>query len=99
MGVAERRDSGRSHHVTTGVCVKDKHQMDSFTDTTWVQFRTLTDKEIDYYIKNFEPFDKAGAYGIQEWIGMIGIDRIEGSYFTVMGLPIHKLYNTLLRYK
>ena len=91
--------SGRSHHVTTGVCVKDKHQMDSFTDTTWVQFRTLTDKEIDYYIKNFEPFDKAGAYGIQEWIGMIGIDRIEGSYFTVMGLPIHKLYNTLLRYK
>ena len=87
--------SGRSHHVTTGVCVKDKHQMDSFADTTWVQFRTLTDKEIDYYIKNFEPFDKAGAYGIQEWIGMIGIDRIEGSYFTVMGLPIHKLYSVL----
>ena len=90
--------SGRSHHVTTGVCIKDKHQMDSFTDTTWVQFRTLTDKEIDYYIKNFEPFDKAGGYGIQEWIGMIGIDRIEGSYFTVMGLPIHKLYTYLLRH-
>ncbi len=90
--------SGRSHHVTTGVCIKDKDQMDSFTDTTWVQFRTLTDKEIDYYIKNYEPFDKAGAYGIQEWIGMIGIDRIEGSYFTVMGLPIHKLYSVLLNY-
>ena len=90
--------SGKSHHVTTGVCVKDKHQMYSFSDTTLVHFRTLTDKEIDYYIKNFEPFDKAGAYGIQEWIGMIGVPRIEGSYFTVMGLPMHKLYNVLLNY-
>lgn len=90
--------SGKSHHVTTGVCVKDRHQVDSFSDTTMVHFKTLTDKEIDYYIKNFEPFDKAGAYGIQEWIGMIGVSRIEGSYFTVMGLPIHKLYSALLKY-
>lgn len=87
--------SGRSHHVTTGVCVKDRHKMESFSDTTWVQFRTLTDNEIEFYVKNFEPLDKAGAYGIQEWIGMIGIPRIEGSYFTVMGLPIHKLYSVL----
>lgn len=90
--------SGKSHHVTTGVCVKDRHQMDSFSDTTLVHFRALTDNEIDYYIKNFEPYDKAGAYGIQEWIGMIGVPRIEGSYFTVMGLPMHKLYSVLLNY-
>lgn len=90
--------SGRTHHVTTGVCIKDRHQMISFSDTTLVEFKVLTDKEIDYYIKNFEPFDKAGAYGIQEWIGMIGVTRIEGSYFTVMGLPIHKVYEALLKF-
>ena len=90
--------SGRSHHVTTGVSVKDKSKMISFSDTTWVNFKTLTDKEIDYYIENYEPYDKAGSYGIQEWIGMLGIDRIEGSYFTAMGLPIHKLYEELLKF-
>lgn len=90
--------SGRSHHVTTGVSVKDKDQMISFSDTTWVNFKTLTDREIEFYIDNFEPYDKAGSYGIQEWIGMIGIDRIEGSYFNVMGLPIHKLYHVLLTF-
>jgi len=90
--------SGKTHHVTTGVCIKDRHQMISFSDTTMVEFKVLTDKEIDYYIKNFEPFDKAGAYGIQEWIGMIGVTRIEGSYFTVMGLPIHKVYEALLKF-
>ncbi|MCG8311149.1 MAG: Maf family protein [Cytophagales bacterium] len=90
--------SGRSHHVTTGVSIKDKDQMISFSDTTWVNFKILTDKEIEYYIDNYEPYDKAGSYGIQEWIGMIGIDRIEGSYFTVMGLPIHKVYETLLQF-
>lgn len=87
--------SGRSHHVNTGVSIKDMHKMISFSDTTWVNFRMLTDKEINYYIDKFEPYDKAGSYGIQEWIGMVGIDRIEGSYFTVMGLPIHKLYDNL----
>jgi len=90
--------SGKIHHVTSGVCIKDKHQVVSFSDTTMVQFKTLTDKEIAYYIDNFEPFDKAGAYGIQEWIGMIGVTKIEGSYFTVMGLPIHKLYEALLKF-
>ena len=90
--------SGRSHHVNTGVAIKDMHRMISFSDTTWVNFRTLTDREIYYYIDNFEPYDKAGAYGIQEWIGMIAIDQIKGSYFTVMGLPIHKLYDNLLMF-
>ena len=70
----------------------------SFDDDTSVYFKRLTDKEIDYYIKQFKPFDKAGAYGIQEWIGMIGIRKIEGSYFNVMGLPIHKVYETLLKF-
>lgn len=88
--------SGRSHHVTTGVCIKDQQRVVSFSDTTQVHFKTLTDKEMEYYIEKYEPFDKAGAYGIQEWIGMIGITRIEGSYFTVMGLPIHMVYEALL---
>jgi septum formation protein len=90
--------SGKTHHVTSGVCIKDRHQVVSFSDTTMVQFKVLTDKEIAYYIDNFEPFDKAGAYGIQEWIGMIGVTKIEGSYFTVMGLPIHKVYESLLKF-
>jgi septum formation protein len=90
--------SGKAHQVTTGVCIKDHYQVISFSDTTLVYFKTLTEKEIDYYIKNFEPFDKAGAYGIQEWIGMIGVSKIEGSYFTVMGLPIHKVYEALLKF-
>lgn len=90
--------SGKTHHVTTGVCIKDRHQVVSFSDTTLVSFKTLTEKEIDFYVKNFKPFDKAGAYGIQEWIGMIGVTKIEGSYFTVMGLPIHKVYEYLLKF-
>lgn len=90
--------SGKTHHVTSGVCIKDREKMVSFSDTTLVKFKTLTNKEIKYYIENFEPYDKAGSYGIQEWIGMIGITRIEGSYFTVMGLPIHKVYEALLKF-
>jgi septum formation protein len=90
--------SGITHQVTTGVCIKDRHEMVSFSDTTYVEFKILTDKEINYYIDNFEPYDKAGAYGIQEWIGMIGVIRIDGSYFTVMGLPIHKVYDALLKF-
>lgn len=90
--------SGKTHHVTTGVCIKDRHQEISFSDTTLVTFKILTEEEIDFYIKNFKPFDKAGAYGIQEWIGMIGVSKIEGSYFTVMGLPIHKVYEYLLKF-
>ncbi|WP_162053876.1 Maf-like protein [Pontibacter pamirensis] len=87
--------SGTSHEVITGVCVLMKEQKAVFHDSTKVYFKKLTKAEIDYYIRNYQPFDKAGAYGIQEWIGMIGIERIEGSYFNVMGLPVEKLYAQL----
>jgi len=90
--------SGKTHYVNSGVCIKDRHEVVSFSDTTMVEFKVLTDREISYYIEHFEPYDKAGSYGIQEWIGMIGITRIEGSYFTVMGLPIHKVYQVLLNF-
>lgn len=85
--------SGTSHEVITGVCILMKERKAVFHDITKVFFKKLTKTEIDYYIRNFQPFDKAGAYGIQEWIGMIGIERIEGSYFNVVGLPVQKLYN------
>ncbi|MDX5481073.1 MAG: Maf family nucleotide pyrophosphatase [Hymenobacteraceae bacterium] len=88
--------SGTSHEVITGVCILTKEQKTVFHDSTRVYLKELTDAEIDYYITNYKPFDKAGAYGIQEWIGMIGIERIEGSYFNVVGLPVQKLYTRLL---
>ena len=84
--------SGKKHEVITGVCVLTKDQKSVFHDTTSVYFKTLTKAEIDYYITHYKPYDKAGAYGIQEWIGMIGIEHIEGSYFNVVGLPVQKLY-------
>ncbi|WP_161887725.1 Maf family nucleotide pyrophosphatase [Pontibacter russatus] len=84
--------SGIGHEVITGVCVLTKDQKSVFHDTTKVFFKTLSEAEIDYYITHYKPYDKAGAYGIQEWIGMIGIERIEGSYFNVVGLPVQKLY-------
>lgn len=90
--------SGRSHVVHTGVCLREGNILNSFTDSTIVTFKTLTDKEIDYYIEICKPFDKAGAYGVQDFIGMVGIDKIEGSYFTVMGLPIHRVYKELEKY-
>lgn len=90
--------SGQLHHVTTGVCIARKSKIVVFDDTTSVRFKQLTDKEIDYYIEKYQPLDKAGAYGIQEWIGMIGIEKIEGSYFTVMGLPTHLVYEELERF-
>ncbi len=104
LGKPESRDeafemisslSGKMHSVITGVCLKNDHRVLSFDDTTVVYFRKLTNKEINYYIDNFDPFDKAGGYGIQDWIGMIGITSIEGSFFNVMGLPIHKIYAEL----
>jgi len=88
--------SGKIHNVISGVCIKSMNKVVSFDDDTRVFFRSLTDKEIEFYIEHYKPFDKAGAYGIQEWIGMIGIRKIEGSYFNVMGLPIHKVYSALL---
>jgi septum formation protein len=87
--------SNRSHRVITGVCIKTCDKTISFSNTTKVYFKELTASEIDYYIENYKPFDKAGSYGIQEWIGAIGITKIEGSYFNVVGLPIQEL-NTLL---
>jgi len=88
--------SGTRHEVISGVCIVDKNNSVSFDDSTEVAFKELSKEEIDYYIKNYKPFDKAGAYGIQEWIGMIGIQEIKGSYFNVVGLPVHKLYNYLI---
>lgn len=87
--------SGRSHRVISGACLLHESRKISFDDTTEVFFRQLSHKEIDHYIKNYQPFDKAGSYGIQEWIGLVGIEKIVGSYFTVMGLPIHKVYKQL----
>ncbi|MHC2991384.1 septum formation inhibitor Maf [Pontibacter sp. HJ8] len=89
--------SGTSHEVITGVCLLSREGKTVFHDVTKVYFKQLTDEEIHHYITHFKPFDKAGAYGIQEWIGMIGIERIEGSYFNVVGLPVQKLYEQLVR--
>jgi len=88
--------SGNSHEVITGVTFRTQKKIHSFYSITKVYFKNLTDEEIDFYITNYKPFDKAGAYGIQEWIGYIGIERIEGSYFNVVGLPVQKLYTELL---
>lgn len=88
--------SDKKHSVITSISIKNKNFQKIINDTTQVYFKKLSDEEIDYYIKNYKPYDKAGAYGIQEWIGKIGIDKIEGSYFNVMGLPVHKLYKELI---
>lgn len=87
-----RRLSARRHTVVTGVTFRTRERMHSFTAHTSVWFRRLTQEEIDYYVDTCRPFDKAGAYGIQEWIGYVAIERIEGSFYNVMGLPIQKLY-------
>ena len=87
--------SGQDHKVITAVSIRDHKRIATFSDTAIVSFKPLTDSEIYFYIDNFKPFDKAGAYGIQEWIGYIGIERIEGSYFTIMGLPVHLVYKHL----
>lgn len=92
-----RKMSGKMHEVITSVSIKSANFQKLFNDTTRVFFKELTDEEIRFYIKNYQPFDKAGAYGIQEWIGFIGIEKIEGSYFNVMGLPVHKLYEELMK--
>ena len=88
--------SGKSHQVISSVSIKNNTFQKIFNDVTQVHFKDLSTKEINYYIDNYKPFDKAGAYGIQEWIGFIGIKSIEGSYFNVVGLPVHKLYKELM---
>ena len=90
--------SGRGHKVITAITLRDKDKCITSSDTANVYFKELSDNEIEYYIDNFKPFDKAGAYGIQEWIGYIGIGKIEGSFFTIMGLPVHLVYNELLNF-
>jgi septum formation protein len=93
-----RKLSGKKHDVITAVCLKSKNKKKTFHVVSSVYFKELTAEEIDYYIENFQPFDKAGGYGVQEWIGYIGISRIEGSFFNVMGLPVKELYEELLRF-
>jgi len=87
--------SGNKHTVVTGVCILSLNKEVSFYATTDVYFASLTEEEIDHYLQEYKPYDKAGAYGIQEWVGYIGIEKIDGSYFNVMGLPIQKLYREL----
>lgn len=87
--------AGKKHKVITGVSIRSLNKSISFSSTTKVYFKEMTDAEINFYISEFKPFDKAGAYGIQEWIGLTCIDKIEGSYFNVMGLPINKVYDIL----
>lgn len=90
--------SGQTHLVITGVCLLAKEKIDCFDDRTEVTFKKLTRAEIEYYIDTCKPFDKAGAYGAQDWLGMVGIEKINGSYFTVMGLPMHRVYEHLLSF-
>ena len=90
-----RRISGRSHQVVTGVCLVTKDKRREFSVSTDVTFRSLSESEIDYYVSHYRPFDKAGAYGIQEWIGYVGVTGLNGSYFNVMGLPVQRIYSEL----
>ena len=87
--------SGKTHQVITGVCITTKARQSDFSVETDVTFKILTDEEICYYIEHYRPFDKAGAYGIQEWIGHIGVTGMKGSYFNVMGLPVQRIYEAL----
>ena len=89
--------SGRTHQVTTGVCLLTAEKERCFDVTTDVTFKTLTDEEIHYYVNHYRPFDKAGAYGIQEWIGYIGVTGLHGSYYNVMGLPVQRIYQELTK--
>ncbi|TDE18198.1 Maf family nucleotide pyrophosphatase [Dyadobacter psychrotolerans] len=90
--------SGNSHQVVTAVSILHENTITTVSDTALVTFLQLDDAEINYYIEQYKPFDKAGSYGIQEWIGMIGIEKIEGSFYTIMGLPVHLVYQLLKPY-
>lgn len=90
--------SGKMHEVYTGVCLKSKHKTRSFYALTKVHFKTLSIEEIEFYVKNYSPYDKAGSYGAQDWIGLIAVEKIEGTYFNVMGLPVKELYEELLKF-
>ncbi len=90
--------SGRKHQVVTGVCLTTTEKQHCFSVSTDVTFKNLKEEEIDYYIETYSPLDKAGAYGIQEWIGYIGVTALEGSYFNVMGLPVQRIWEELNRF-
>jgi len=90
--------SGNEHEVITGVTLTSKDKQETFAVSTKVHFKPLSKAEIEHYVDTYQPYDKAGAYGIQEWIGLIGIDRIEGSYFNVVGLPVQRLYAELQKF-
>lgn len=90
--------SGRTHEVITAVTIRDSVREETFTDSTLVTFDELSDEDINYYIDRYKPFDKAGAYGIQEWIGYAAISGIEGSFYNVMGFPVHKVYRELKKF-
>ena len=90
-----RKLSGQTHQVITGVCLMTREKQRQFAVTTDVTFKELTEEEIAYYVENYKPLDKAGAYGIQEWIGYIGVTGLNGSYFNVMGLPVQRIYSEL----
>lgn len=90
--------SGRTHQVTTGVCLLTSDRRQSFSVTTDVTFKELSDDEVRYYVSRYHPFDKAGAYGIQEWIGYIGVTSLRGSYYNVMGLPVQRIHATLTQW-
>lgn len=90
--------SGKTHLVVTAVCLRSADRMKTCSDTARVTFKDLTEDEIEYYLTNYSPYDKAGSYGVQEWIGYIGIDRIDGSFYNVMGLPTSLVYEMLLEF-
>ena len=90
--------SGHEHHVVTGVCLTTTDKQKAFSVISAVKFATLTDEEIGYYVDKYQPFDKAGAYGIQEWIGYVGVESINGSFYNVMGLPVQRLYQELKKF-
>jgi septum formation protein len=91
-----KKMSGKQHYVYTSISIKSCFFQKIFNDVTVVEFEKFTDEEINYYLEKFSPYDKAGSYGIQDWIGLVGVKKITGSYFNVMGLPVHKLYKELL---
>lgn len=90
--------SGKTHEVITSVCIKNADKSETFNETTRVTFNILTDEEISYYLEEYKPYDKAGSYGIQEWIGLVAISRIEGSYANVVGMPVDKVYQYLTQF-
>ncbi len=93
-----QRLSGKMHRVYTGVCLTSMERSKSFVSMTEVYFKTLTLNEIEYYIDHYKPYDKAGSYGAQDWLGLVGIEKINGSYFNVMGLPVKELYEAILQF-